>query len=104
MPENTEFLQVTIPQDDLTFCTPEFMSCGYFHISALFASVCVCVCVFMHGHHLQVTFSNTSFNSCVFVSELIAVTSPEPSRVKVVLWQSAPQTQEPFYLITLMLH
>lgn len=50
-------------------------------------SLCMCVCVFMgicvlvfvHGRHLLVTFNSTSYNSCVFVHELIAVTSCTPS-------------------------
>lgn len=55
-------------------------------------------CVFVRGHHLLVIFGSTSYNSCVFVGELIAVTPPYPSPVKSVLWQLAPKAQEPFDL------
>lgn len=72
---------------------------------SVFVWVCVCFsCMFVRGPHLLVTFGNTSYNSCVSVSELIAVNPPDPSRIKSVIWQSAPQAQEPFYLSTLMLH
>lgn len=39
----------------------------------------ICVLVFVRGRHLLVTFNSTSYNSSVFVHELIAVTSCTPS-------------------------
>lgn len=50
--------------------------------------------VFVCGHHLLVTFGSTSYNSCVFVGEPIAVTSPDCSKISTLA--VSPQAQKLF--------
>lgn len=44
------------------------------------ASICVCVCP---RYYLQVTFGSMSYDSCVFVGELMAVTTSQLSCVNI---------------------
>lgn len=52
------------------------------------------------GGHMR----QQSYNGCDLLSDLIAVTSPDPYWVTSVLWSLCSQAEEPFNLTAVILH